>query len=99
MESPKNTFGRAFGYFNRYILKKYWMLGMTDNSEKIVQDNLNRLYSNLPKDLTKNLPGEQDGERFIFDAFGEKDWQPPSVRMNYCFNYLIRQGYPCLTFR
>ena len=45
---------------------------MTDNYAKIVQDNLNRLYDNLPKDLAKNLPGEQDGERFIFDAFGEK---------------------------
>jgi len=45
---------------------------MTDNYAKIVQDNLSRLYSNLPKDLAKNLPGEQDEERFIFDAFGEK---------------------------
>jgi hypothetical protein len=45
---------------------------MTDNYAKIVQDNLSRLYSNLPKDLAKNLPGEQDGERFVFDAFGEK---------------------------
>jgi hypothetical protein len=45
---------------------------MTDNYAKIVQDNLSRLYSNPPKDLAKNLPGEQDGERFVFDAFGEK---------------------------
>ena len=45
---------------------------MTDNYAKIVQDNLDQLYSNLPEDLAKNLPGEQDGERFIFDAFGEK---------------------------
>jgi hypothetical protein len=45
---------------------------MTDNYAKIVQENLNRLYGNLPKDLAKNLPGEQDEERFIFDAFGEK---------------------------
>jgi hypothetical protein len=45
---------------------------MTDNYSKIVQDNLNRLYDNLSKDLAKNLPGEQDGERFIFDAFGER---------------------------
>ncbi len=45
---------------------------MIDNYAKIVQDNLSRLYSNLPKDLAKNLPGEQDEERFIFDAFGEK---------------------------
>ena len=45
---------------------------MTDNYAKIVQDNLNRLYGNLPKELAKNLPGEQNGERFVFDAFGEK---------------------------
>ncbi|GAB6191896.1 DUF3786 domain-containing protein [Desulfocastanea catecholica] len=45
---------------------------MTDNYAKIVQDNLNRLYGNLSQDLAKNLPGEQDGERFVFDAFGER---------------------------
>lgn len=45
---------------------------MTDNYAKIVQDNLNRLYGNLSKDLAQNLPGERDGDRFIFDAFGEK---------------------------
>ncbi len=45
---------------------------MTDNYAKIVQNNLNQIYDNLPKDLAKNLPGEQDGEKFIFDAFGEK---------------------------
>ncbi len=41
---------------------------MTDNYAKIVKNNLNRLYGNLPKDLAKNLPGEQEGERFIFFA-------------------------------
>lgn len=45
---------------------------MTDNYAKIVRDNLSRLYSNLPKDFAKKLPGEQEGERFIFNAFGEK---------------------------
>jgi len=44
---------------------------MADNYEKIVQDNLGHLYDNLPEDLAKNLPGEQDGDRFVFDAFGE----------------------------
>ncbi|MBU0973442.1 MAG: DUF3786 domain-containing protein [Proteobacteria bacterium] len=44
---------------------------MTDNYAKIVQDNLNRLYANLPKDLAKNLPGEQKKASFVFDAFGE----------------------------
>jgi hypothetical protein len=45
---------------------------MTDNYAKIVQDNLDRLYGDLPYDLAKNLPGEKNGERFIFNAFGEK---------------------------
>ncbi len=45
---------------------------MTDNYAKIVQDNLNQLFRNLPKDLAKNLPGNQEGERFVFDAFGER---------------------------
>ena len=45
---------------------------MTDNYTKIVQENLKKLYNELPKDLASNLPGEQDGDRFIFDAFGEK---------------------------
>jgi hypothetical protein len=45
---------------------------MTDNYAKIVQDNLDRLYDNLSKDLANNLPGEQYGSRFVFDAFGEK---------------------------
>ena len=38
---------------------------MTDNYAKIVQNNLNALYANLPKTLAKNLPGEQDDDRFI----------------------------------
>ena len=45
---------------------------MTDNYAKIVQDNLNRLYSNRTEGLTENLPCEKDGDRFILDAFGEK---------------------------
>ncbi len=44
---------------------------MTDNYGEIVQANLKTLYANLPKDLAKNLPGEQNGDRFVFDAFGE----------------------------
>ena len=44
---------------------------MTDNYAKIAHDNLERLYADLPDDLAQNLPGERDGQRFIFDAFGE----------------------------
>jgi len=45
---------------------------MTDNYAKIVQDNLDQLYGNLPKALADNLPAQQDKDRFIFHAFGEK---------------------------
>lgn len=44
---------------------------MTDNYVKIVQDNLDRLYSDLPKDLSDYLPGEKSGNRFVFEAFGD----------------------------
>lgn len=44
---------------------------MTDNYAKIVRDNLERLYADLPKDLADNLPGERSGNRFFFQAFGD----------------------------
>lgn len=44
---------------------------MTDNYLKIVQDNLSKLYDNMPEDLAGCLPGERQGDRFVFDAFGE----------------------------
>ncbi len=45
---------------------------MNDNYAKIVQDNLARLYENLPAKLAEALSAEQDGDSFSFDAFGEK---------------------------
>ena len=45
---------------------------MSNNYAKIVADNLKRLYGNLPKDLVRTLPGDQDGDRFVFEAFGER---------------------------
>jgi hypothetical protein len=45
---------------------------MMDNYTIIAQNNLNRLYDNLPRDLAKNLPGDQEGERFVFSAFGDR---------------------------
>ena len=44
---------------------------MSDNYAKIVQVNLDRLYHSLPSDLAENLPADRNGDRFIFDAFGE----------------------------
>ena len=45
---------------------------MMDNYSKIVRDNLDRLYGSPPKNLAEDLPAEQEGDRFVFDAFGEK---------------------------
>jgi hypothetical protein len=44
---------------------------MTDNYEKIVQNNLKQLYDPLPLDLDQRLGATRHGERFVFDAFGE----------------------------
>jgi len=44
---------------------------MSDNYAKIVRDNLEKLYENLPGDLTGALPAHQNGNSFLFEAFGE----------------------------
>lgn len=43
---------------------------MSDNYAKLVQDNLAKLFKNLPPDLSAKLPAKQDGNAFTFDAFG-----------------------------
>jgi hypothetical protein len=40
------------------------------NYAKIVQDNLDTLYRNLPQNLTKMLPAKQIHDHFHFEAFG-----------------------------
>lgn len=45
---------------------------MTDNYQKLVLNNLEKLYALLPPDLATNLPGQQDDQRFTFTAFGEE---------------------------
>jgi len=45
---------------------------MTDNYERIVRANLQKLYTDLPADLAENLPARQVENRFEFDAFGER---------------------------
>ena len=45
---------------------------MVDNYAKIVRSNLAKLYHNPPADLARALPAEQNGDRFEFDAFGQK---------------------------
>ncbi|CAN2041647.1 DUF3786 domain-containing protein [Candidatus Magnetomoraceae bacterium gMMP-15] len=44
---------------------------MTDNYAKIVCNNLEKFYKNLPKDISNYLPGEQSGKALFFKAFGE----------------------------
>ena len=44
---------------------------MSNNYAKIVQDNLEKLYENLPSDLADALPAQQNGDSFLFEAFGE----------------------------
>jgi len=44
---------------------------MGDNYAKIVQDNLKKLFENLPEDLARALPAQQNGDAFLFEAFGE----------------------------
>ncbi|MDY6790870.1 MAG: DUF3786 domain-containing protein [Thermodesulfobacteriota bacterium] len=45
---------------------------MTSNYEKIIHDNLDRIYTNLPQDLGLILPANQKGDSFFFEAFGEE---------------------------
>lgn len=42
-----------------------------DNYEKIIRENLKRLYKNLPNDLDRLLPGQQQKNQFHFKAFGQ----------------------------
>jgi uncharacterized protein DUF3786 len=51
---------------------------VTDNYAKIAKENLDRLYADLPEDLAHNLPGKQNGNRFVFNAFGETCVVDPS---------------------
>jgi hypothetical protein len=44
---------------------------MSNNYAKIVRENLNRLFKNLQPDLAHALPARQNGEVFLFEAFGD----------------------------
>jgi hypothetical protein len=44
---------------------------MSNNYAKIVQDNLSKLFENLPKNLARALPATQNGDAFLFKAFGK----------------------------
>ena len=42
-----------------------------DNYEKIVRDNLDKLYQNLPDNLERLLPGKRQNDQFCLKAFGQ----------------------------
>ena len=42
-----------------------------DNYEKIVRDNLDKLYQNLPDNLDRLLPGRRQNDQFCLKAFGK----------------------------
>ena len=44
---------------------------MESNYTGIIMDNLSRLYANSPHLLENRLPAAKDGERYLFQAFGE----------------------------
>jgi Domain of unknown function (DUF3786) len=44
---------------------------MSNNYAKIVQNNLTKLFENLPPDLAEALPARQRSSGFLFEAFGE----------------------------
>lgn len=51
---------------------------MSDNYAKLVQDNIDKLYSSLPADLAANLPADREGDSFSFTAFGDSCTISPS---------------------
>lgn len=44
---------------------------MTDNYTRIMMENVESLYANMPEDIADRLPAVRDGECFRFNAFGE----------------------------
>ena len=45
---------------------------MAGNYEKLIHNNLHRLYKKLPKELDLMLPANRKGDFFFFKAFGEE---------------------------
>ena len=65
------------------LVNYQWVRMMSNNYAKIVQDNLKKLYENLPKDLDRALPAEQNGDTFVFQAFGDTcEIRPDGIYLN-----------------
>lgn len=55
---------------------------MEDNYQKIIQQNLRRLFADPSVNLEKNLPAVREQNAFIFQAFGQKcRLQPDGIRL------------------
>lgn len=44
---------------------------MQDNYDRLVAENLDRIFAGTPDALAVNLPAEKDGEGYLFKVFGE----------------------------
>jgi len=49
-----------------------------DNYSKIVQTNIEKIYSNLSPELQNNIIAEKEADKFIFNAFGQRCIVSPS---------------------
>lgn len=55
---------------------------MKDNYAEIVQNNLDRLFTDRVGDLAANLPGKAESDGYAFEAFGERCLiTPTAVRL------------------
>ncbi|MGD8260927.1 MAG: DUF3786 domain-containing protein [Desulfobacterales bacterium] len=66
---------------------------MMDNYEKICQDNLRQLYSNLPENLDQLLPGQRQNDEFLLKAFGKSCRITPG---GICLGDTAESGVPCI---
>ena len=51
---------------------------MQDNYSRLVAENLEKIFSNSPDTLAAYLPARQDGEAYVFKAFGKECRLSPS---------------------
>jgi len=56
--------------FDSSVIFPYIPAAMESNYSKIVKENLDKLYGNLPGDLETSLPAVRNGDAFEFTAFG-----------------------------
>ena len=56
---------------------------MTSNYEKIIKENLTRIYANPQENLEKALPADREDNAFLFRAFGQDcSLEPEKITMD-----------------